>query len=59
MFVNGDANLNMPLLDDSIQMFNALSHVVHVLRALSQHMPMQSMGSMEVFPPIHSNTPLV
>jgi hypothetical protein len=49
----------MPLLDDSIQMFNALSHVVHVLRALSQHMPMQSMGSMEVFPPIHSNTPLV
>jgi hypothetical protein len=39
-------------------MSNGLPHAVHAPRALSQHMPMQLMGSMEMFLPINSSTPL-
>ncbi len=55
----GDANLNMPLLDDNVQVFDASLEVVHAPTAPSQNMPMQSMGSMEVVPLISSNTPLI
>jgi hypothetical protein len=58
-FDNGDANLNIPLLNDSIQVSDAPPQVVHAPMAPSQHTPMQSMGSMEAIPPINSKIPLV
>ncbi len=49
-FDNGNANLNMLILDDYVQMSNA---------PFMLYMPMQSMGSMEVFPLNSSNIPLI
>jgi hypothetical protein len=54
-FDNGDANLNMPLLNNDVQMFNAPPQAIHAPMAPSQDTSMQSM---EVDPPINVNTPL-
>jgi len=49
-FDNGNANPNMPILDDYVQVSNA---------PFMLYMPMQLMSSKEVFPPNSSNTPLI
>jgi hypothetical protein len=56
---NGDASLNMPLLNDDVQVFDAPPKVVHAPMAQSQGTSMQSMGSMEMDPLINMNTSLV
>jgi hypothetical protein len=48
---NGDANLNMPLFDNFIQVFDVLPHAIHALTIPSQHTPMQSMGFHGSVPP--------
>jgi hypothetical protein len=47
---NGNANPNMPILDDHVQVSNA---------PFMLYMPMQLMGSMQMFPPNSLNTPLI
>ncbi len=56
---NGDANPNMPLLEDDDQVFDAPPQAIHVLIALNQDTSMQLVGSMEMDPPISANTPLI
>jgi hypothetical protein len=47
---NGDANPNMPLLDDDVQVFDTPPQVVRAPMTPSRDMFMQSMSSMEVDP---------
>jgi hypothetical protein len=39
-FDNGNANLNMPLLEDYIQVYDAPPQVIHASMAPNQHTPM-------------------
>jgi hypothetical protein len=48
----------MPLLEDDVQVYDAPPQAIHAPMTPSQSMPMQSMGSMEVDPPISMNKPL-
>jgi len=48
----------MPLLNDFIKVFDAPPYAINAPTAPSQHTAMQSMGSMEVFPPFNLNTPI-
>jgi hypothetical protein len=48
----------MALLDNNVQVFNAPPQAIHVPTAANQNNSMQSMGSMEVDPPINMNTQL-
>jgi hypothetical protein len=54
----GDVNMNMELLDNNVQVSNAPPQAIHAQMAPNQNTSMQSMGSMEVDPPINANTPL-
>jgi hypothetical protein len=58
-FDNGNANSNMPLLKNDVEMLNAPPQVVHVPMAPSQDTSMQLMNSMEMNPLISMNTPLI
>ncbi len=53
-----NVNLNMALLDNNVQVFDAPPQAIHVPTTANQNNAMQSMGSMEVDPPINMNTQL-
>jgi hypothetical protein len=54
----GDVNPNMALLNNNVQVSDVPPQAIHAPTAPNQNTSMQSMGSMEVDPPINANTPL-
>jgi hypothetical protein len=60
-FDNGDTNMNMPLLDNDVQVSNETPPPpkLYMFQCQNQDTSMQSMGSIEMDPPITANTPLI